>query len=149
VDVHKTVQRAAAEARKNEHLARVRPLCGTVIETEEFSQAVKGARVTGNMQLDTITILVRSLTPDDNLSDVLARRKATRYELVACRVIKVGGTTGGAQKVRFQETGSDRYVVVVKSPSTNRWRVCSTYKPPSGRSAGARTRGHGADRGTS
>ena len=136
------IRRVVADDRSRARLNEVKPLCGTVMMTDDFSAAVKAARANG-ARIDAVEILVYSTDPEKNLGDSDRQiAHATRYELGAC--VATVTNASGSMLVRFQEVGSNRFVVVSRPVTGDRrWRIHNKGVESSGRRAGARSRGCG------
>lgn len=135
--VNLTPQQIQKRVDRRKKIEALKPLCGTVVMSVSLRQALKKAVTTRKVLLEQIVIFVRSDDPADGLSNRQLRRSCTRYELGPCYVSKITGL--GVTKVRFDEIGTDRFVVISLVAQNKRWRVCaSADKARSGRRAGSR-----------
>lgn len=125
---------------RREEMARLRR--NTIIMSDELSSVIRRTRTDKWIEMGPLQFSVRSDNPLHNMDEEDERRHATIVEINNARASKIGGTTG-CTKVRIEEHGSSRVVVLMKPIGSEYWKVYSDITAPSGQRAGTRLRGHG------
>lgn len=138
--MEKTPLQINEEVERRQVIAAARIISGTIIETDEFKDAIGSARVTTKTVLPSVKMMVHSNNPNHNVCEGAIRLSATPFTLGMCNVSLASRI--GTKRIRFEEVDTGRFIVVTKTVS-GRWRVTSSNASPTGRRAGVRTRGHG------